>query len=315
MDRIQSELLFKYFPSFLNFVKKKKNLIIMYHGIDLKGDNRFNMRHTSVHDFESQILFLKKYCNILSLSDYIDGKFDSTKSNVAITFDDGFYNNYLYAKPLLERYQILATFYITGINKTSEDILWPDFVSIVSTLTNSTFELEDNLFSKVNGVYTNQDNESIYHFLSVKHPFYHSKQYLYSVLEKHSEFKKDASYDDYWKLMTDEQITLTSKSDYISIGSHGFYHNNLGALPIEDSLSELQLSKKYLENLIQKPVDSIGYPDGSYSRLLLDEAPKLGFIYQVAADGYMFEEDLTDNRIHDRKGIYSCDTCGNQLIK
>jgi hypothetical protein len=88
MDRIQSELLFKYFPSFLNFVKKKKNLIIMYHGVDLKGDTRFNMRHTSVRDFETQIVFLKKYCNILSLSDYIDGKFDETRPNIAITFEE-----------------------------------------------------------------------------------------------------------------------------------------------------------------------------------------------------------------------------------
>jgi peptidoglycan/xylan/chitin deacetylase (PgdA/CDA1 family) len=314
MSRTKSELLFRYSPGLTDFVKSKQNKIIMYHGVDLVGNSAFNTRHTSVDCFERQIQFLTKHCNIISLSDFFKQNFDPTKSNIAITFDDGYLNNFLYAKPILERYKAYATFFITALNQTPETILWADYLDIVSKRTNEPFVIRNKKYQLINGVYYNEDGESIYEVVKNRLPEYSFKKELFGALMKNDGFKDEVPLFDYWKLMNDEQIIETSKSEYISIGSHGYYHNNLGKILINEAVLELTNSKKYLEELTQKKIDSIGYPDGSYSRELIDKAEDLGFSFQLAADGFLFEEDQNDHRILNRKGIYSCDTCGNQLI-
>ena len=126
-------------------------------------------------------------------------------------------------------------------------------------------------------------------------------------------FKKDSKYDDLWKLMSDEQIINCQKGGLIEIGSHGFLHNNLGRISHEKACSEILDSKNYLENLTQSKMKSIAYPDGSYSRALIDYCENLGFKNQLAAEGYLFNEDESDPRIHDRKGIYDISDNNNLL--
>lgn len=81
--------------------------------------------------------------------------------------------------------------------------------------------------------------------------------------------------------MSDKEIRIASESLGIMLGSHGFLHNNLANILLPDATDELLKSKNYLENLIQKPVNSLAYPDGSYSRELIDEAYKIGFWFQL----------------------------------
>lgn len=312
LGRTKSEFLFNYFPTTLDFVKSKNNKILMYHGVDAIGSTKFNSRHTAVANFEKQIRFLKKNCNIISLEDYFLRKFDETKPNIAITFDDGYLNNYIFAKPILEQYKAKATFFITGLNEIEDDILWADFLDIVSKFITSDFKFRGEIFRMVNGSIYNENYISLYEI--IKNNSYEYKRELYKVLKDYSNFKENDEFSNYWKLMNDEQIKETANSDIISIGSHGYYHNNLGRIPLPQAVEELKKSKFYLENLIQKEINSIGYPDGSYTRNLISESIALGFKYQLATDSYLFEEDENDQRILTRKGIYSCDSCGNQLI-
>ena len=76
---------------------------------------------------------------------------------------------------------------------------------------------------------------------------------------------------DYWQLMTPKEIYTLSLSKFINIGSHGYFHNNLGLINIDNAVHEIIKSKNYLESIINKEVYSIGYPDGSYSNELIDQ--------------------------------------------
>ena len=99
---------------------------MIYHGIDLHGKTDFNTRFISADYFEKQIAFFSKHFNVVSLDDIYGNRVAQDKLNVAITFDDGYQNNLKYAVPILEKHQVAATFFVTGIRDLGTDILWPD---------------------------------------------------------------------------------------------------------------------------------------------------------------------------------------------
>ena len=118
---------------------------------------------------------------------------------------------------------------------------------------------------------------------------------------------------DYWSLMNDEEIKKASESKFVQIGSHGYFHNNLANVSIEEASNEMRLSKNYLENLVQKEVNEIAYPDGSYSSSVINEAETLGFKHQLALE-YLFHEDKLDSRIEHRFGMYPVYSDINQIF-
>ena len=66
--------------------------------------------------FESQIKFLKKNYEILPLNGLIGllKKRDDITGKIAITFDDGYRDNYEYAYPILKDHKVPATIYLLG---------------------------------------------------------------------------------------------------------------------------------------------------------------------------------------------------------
>jgi peptidoglycan/xylan/chitin deacetylase (PgdA/CDA1 family) len=294
---------------------KKINKILMYHGVDLDEKTIFNSRFIGVKNFQKQILFLKKHTNIISLKDYMDGKFDPNKSNIAITFDDGFLNNYKYILPFLEAVKVKASIYVTGLNNTEYDILWPDYLDIASYFMSKQIEIEGVIYSKnkEGRYYSEELNLSLNQVIKEKGSFDFKKTVFNELDERCPDFKNDEKYLDYWKLMSDAQLQEVDSSKYISIESHAFWHNNLGNISIEKATQELVDSKKYLENLLQREITELAYPDGSYTRELITKAEEIGYKYQLAADGYNFDEDIEDPRIFDRQGLYPSNSWCNQM--
>ena len=63
----------------------------------------------------------------------------------------------------------------------------------------------------------------------------------------------------------------------MSIGSHTVSHRPLGDMGDEEASNELSLSRTYLEELLQKSVDFIAYPKGSYNGSTGAEASEAGY--------------------------------------
>lgn len=88
-------------------------VVIMYHSID--GNSAGSKLSVSPASFDRQMEFLRKNSyNIVSLekmAEYIRGKRVPFKT-IAVTFDDGYYNNYEYAYPVLKKYSIPATIFV-----------------------------------------------------------------------------------------------------------------------------------------------------------------------------------------------------------
>lgn len=294
---------------------KKGAIILCYHGVDLVGNKSLNMRFYSKKRLETQFIYFKKYFNIISVQDYFDERFDNSKLNVAITFDDGYENNFKYLLPLVEKYELPVSLYITGINKTNYNFLWADFADIIGHYTNkNNFYLEKNYFFKQNKTFVNKQGIKIHDIIKNRGDWEFKELFFNIFIDEFQKITQEHNLDDYWKLMSDEEIKKINKSKYINIGSHGFFHNNLGVIKKENMIEELKESKCYLENLIQEEIKEIAFPDGSYNRNTINEAAKIGFDYQLALS-YKHKDDLTDKRIVNRYGMYPVYSVFNEIAK
>lgn len=83
-------------------------------------------------------------------------------------------------------------------------------------------------------------------------------------------------------MLSKEELAEFAKSSYVTIGSHGFDHYLLSEIDKKQRFDELSQSKKILEEVIQKPITMLAYPDGNYSDDVIREAKEIGYEYQFA---------------------------------
>src|ERR1700759_3055747 len=89
-------------------------IVLMYHRVDKVDTNPWSIC-VSPENFEKQIRFLKQNFNIITVDELVIQLRSNTinQNAVCITFDDGYADNYIHAKPVLEKYNCPATFFIT----------------------------------------------------------------------------------------------------------------------------------------------------------------------------------------------------------
>jgi len=271
----------------------------MYHGIDEFGNTKYNTRYICVKNFEEQILLFKKKFKIQYLSDLFEERKKSEVPLLSITFDDGFKNNFKYALPILEKYKIPATFFVTALNEVKQPYIWVDLFDILTANYDKTIEFLGVKY-KPDKVGRDMLRKVLINYNEIN---YREKNYFLNTLltETGNSITDRQDLKDYWELMSDDDIQEVGNSKYVKIGSHGYWHNSLRNMPYENAVKELRDSKKYLEKLVPYKIDSISYPYGRYTRKLLNDAEKLGYKYQLAVR-FLYKRDKYDGRIRERYG-------------
>ena len=118
-----------------NLFGSEKVRILLYHRVlDLQREkNPYSLPGiiVSVKMFDEQMKYLSENYNVISLEHLVDSLKNNLpfpKKGVVITFDDGWKDNYSSAFPILKKYNLAATIFLTsgyiGTNKT----FWPEQV-------------------------------------------------------------------------------------------------------------------------------------------------------------------------------------------
>jgi peptidoglycan/xylan/chitin deacetylase (PgdA/CDA1 family) len=278
--------------------------ILLYHGVVPKFDPSFRSRFIGVEDFRRHLVNYKKNYHVISLEDAFANRLKPGKMNLVITFDDGYRNNFLYAAPLLRELALPASFFVTGMNSFNPGILWADLLDLYERFNDGSLEVEGELFIKNrNGKYvSSHDGETLNRKIKAAGNLSYKKRFYEACLRGNVAFLHNPDWEDYYRLMDDVEIAALAGEDLFTIGSHGYYHNNLGNIPIGDALEEVEQSVAYLSSICAKPVNSIAFPDGSYGRELPKALMEKGINMQLAC-AFLFKEDSQQSWLKDRHEI------------
>tara|TARA_B100000686_G_C16691219_1_gene917699 strand:+ start:182 stop:1186 length:1005 start_codon:yes stop_codon:yes gene_type:complete len=209
--------------------------------------------------FEQQIKFLKENYKIIEPKDLLEiKKFEKKDKLIVITFDDGYLDNLINALPILKKYQVKATIFVTtGFINDKNIPWWIELWNVLNSTQNFSLKSLDKDLSSINA-----NKKKIYDLLSKK--FFYLKTSSQSELMK--EIKKENNYIEKKNknriFLNEEEIKLLSEIPLISLGAHTHMHENLNILNYNESEKEIKNSKNELENIINKSVDIFAYPYG-----------------------------------------------------
>lgn len=291
-------------------------LQITYHGVTKQDYTNYSPRSITSDIFERQIEYFKKKFDIVSVKEAFELTKKSKKlkrKTIAISFDDCYANNATVMKPIIEAYQVPVTIFICGsmINMNKPRYLWPELIQVMEhNLPDVQFEYKQKSYQGL------KDVSSGLHLNEVIKDFNYSDRLdLLNFLN--SSFKLEKKLGDIpsdaWQLMTNETLLTMLKCPFLDFGAHGHQHLNLGRISLVDAIDDLTNSKKTLDHFLEMDVDMIAYPDGCYTRDVINAAEEIGFTKQLAVN-YRHHADTNDMRIMNRHGISSTTTFESTLF-
>lgn len=274
VNRIRNRLLIRAGLTSLICRDDPKPVILMYHGVS-KNKSLKSPKHLSYDLFKSQLIKLKQHYEFATL-DNLTGLLSNNsleKPLLAITFDDGYKNNYEAAAEILDELRLPATFFIStgyiGTNKW----MWTDLIeySVMSTKQDtvkiSELGIELSLATPGNKAWAISSIKS----LLKTHDFYQTQ----SLVESLSRTLLGADYvdpfDDY-QFMNWDNIKELSRAPF-TIGAHTVNH------PILTNVSQ-QIAEQEILNSRDDVINHIGtcsrvfcYPNGKksdYNQAIMD---------------------------------------------
>lgn len=230
--------------------------------------------------FEEQIRFIAAKCNCISLSEATNALLagELRPNSVIVTFDDGYKDNMIYALPVLKKYNVPATIYITTGFPDNTCVLWwyelnsilknIDFIDVAWNGQEYSWQLKDKTAKYEAFV----DMRKLFIGASID-----EQEELLGLLRAKADvnrtvFKEEA--------LSWSEIESLDKEPLIEIGAHTVNHPVLNKLSRPKALEEINGSKVRLEQVLGHSVDSFAYPFGSHvevGKREFDFVKELGF--------------------------------------
>lgn len=241
--------------------------------------------------FEWQLAVMKRYCKTVSLCDYIREQpqgHDTSPITVIISVDDGYADFYHVAYPLLKKFRVPATFFVTVNFVLHREWLWPDRLRYLLENCMDTISFKWNGKSFFLDTSSESARTSSWRLLSDYCSFLQNdmKWELLSLLEKAAAVNIPKETISNYEPVTLQQLGELSENG-IEIGSHTLSHPILSRLGSRDTHFEIFESKAILESLISSKINTFAYPSGrpaDISPIVINQVEKAGYIGAVVTE-------------------------------
>lgn len=231
--------------------------ILLYHRVINIEPDTWKLAVTPEH-FEEQIRFLKEHYSIIGFDD--DWREVKEKS-VIITFDDGYFDFYQYVVPILEKYHVPATVFVSTGNLDSEKEFWWDELErllIVNPDCPTQIVFSGKEYRTGNMEEKSKTAYAIHPVLKAMEP--DERELALSQLEQITRNRVLPRRN--YRVMTSDELRKTASSDMVTVGGHTVTHNSLAFERTDQQTQEIVESKRIIEEITGRKINVFSYPFG-----------------------------------------------------
>ena len=234
--------------------------ILYYHRVNDDNDAFFPAITTGL--FEAQMRYVSRHHRVVSLAELVSRLGDqSSQPVVAITFDDGYRDNYQNAFPILERYGLPATIFLTTGNLDSRDPMWFErLAEAIQEFPRDFIDMEIDPGRRYWLRTSAERLECLDRVFDILRdlPDAERRTWLPRILQ-HLAARDNGDHSG--MMLTWEQVRFMQKRG-IDFGGHTVTHPFLSRMPGEQVTWEVSECKRRIEEEIQQPVAHFAYPNG-----------------------------------------------------
>ncbi|HTB05405.1 MAG TPA: glycosyltransferase [Bacteroidia bacterium] len=223
------------------------------------------------HEFEAIIKKISNYYRFINTDELLSGSAKQLKKACLVMFDDGYLDFYSYALPIIKKYNVPVTMFLSANNTLAQDAIWTQQIDAAVLNTN-----KKRISIKIRQV------DYTFELSSLPRKSASSGQIRNLLINLHPEefnealsfIKRELEYDpaSVASLMNYDQINQIK--DTVSFQSHSFTHKFLPSLSEDELKEELERSKMVIENKINQQVNYIAYPIGGWNQLVAKVAKR-----------------------------------------
>jgi peptidoglycan/xylan/chitin deacetylase (PgdA/CDA1 family) len=222
---------------------EKRGVVLMYHRIAMPFNDHWELCVSPQH-FEQQLQVLTKK-KVVSLQQ-LTGELHA--NNIAITFDDGYIDNYTTAKPLLEKYRLPATFFITtGQIEYPASYWWDELARLVG---------DRQLYMQ--------------HWQRLLPLTYDQQQHELTALRATGGAINGPRPEEL--CMSRSQLLDLASNALFDLGVHTVTHPALAHHSPATQLAEIAMARDWLYQLTGRPARLLAYPYGNYDETTINIA-------------------------------------------
>jgi peptidoglycan/xylan/chitin deacetylase (PgdA/CDA1 family) len=238
--------------------------VLVFHKVSPESHPFFEPIHPIV--FEQYAQFLHRCYRVMDLEELVECSRDGDIPDraVAITFDDGYRDNYEYAFPILIKYRLPATVFVTTGHIGTGKTLWHDRIFDAFCQTSATrLKLTSTNLPELRIDSTSSRQKAIWSIRLHARPLHGETMQKFIEEVEHALIPEIRPRQED-RMLTWDQIREMHRSG-IKFGSHTVTHPILSGLPHAELAKELFESKRVLEEKLDAPVNSFAYPNGQAS--------------------------------------------------
>lgn len=237
--------------------------ILIFHRVHARKDTIFPLEPDAIR-FERLICFLARTFHVITLGDAITHLSHGTlpPRSLVITFDDGYADNAEIALPILQRYGLTASFFVSA-GVLDGGLMWNDsIIECIRACQHAEIDLEDFGLGRYS--------------LSGVGERLHVIEMLLPKIKYQRLFEREESIKTLHRIcgVTDLPANLMMSSNQVrkmhlagmEIGAHTVNHPILSTLTNSEAMIEIAEGRTKLESIIDAPVHIFAYPNGKPDR-------------------------------------------------
>lgn len=288
-----SSFYLRFFDLFLKVLARVSHehpcIILLYHRI-VDDHSKYLSKGAAVHhhikDFKREIAYFKRTFQIVSMDEVVNHLKSGRgfkRPSIAITFDDGYLDNYTLAYPVLKKHGIPATIYLTTGFVGTLDGIWTEQLGFAFMETRKDqFNFPALLGDKTIPIKTKEEKEQANSEISEALKLRPDDERRELIQELHEKLEISEKYGRNFRerMMLNWDEVQEMRKDGITIGSHSHTHPILSQMSSEKAKDEILTSKKVVEKNADIEVKHFSFPNGreeDFSKELRDYCRRIGF--------------------------------------